>query len=163
MPENQATQNHNRIDLIGQRFGKLTVLEPAENINGKTAWLCRCDCGKERIAKTKFLRNGKTRSCGCSEKPRGLQQMHYLDGTCIEMLESRKIRRNNNSGCTGVCYDPSKKLWRAEIMLQGKRYYLGRYRRKEDAIRARECAREKYHDAFLNAFDGNHMAESQRL
>lgn len=155
MPENKPKMHHSRIDLTGQHYGMLTVLKPAENINGKTAWLCRCDCGKERIVKTKFLRNGKTRSCGCGEKPKGLQQMHYIDGTCIEMLESRKIRSNNTSGCTGVCFDPSQNLWRAEIMLQGNRHYLGRFRRKEDAIKAWQDAKERYHGEFIEVFDRN--------
>lgn len=37
----------NRLDLTGQRYGKLTVLRPADNIGEKTAWVCHCDCGKE--------------------------------------------------------------------------------------------------------------------
>lgn len=54
-----------RIDLTGQRFGKLTVLEPAENIGGRTTWRCRCDCGKETVVPTGRLRSGETKSCGC--------------------------------------------------------------------------------------------------
>lgn len=152
MYDKKPRQGYGRLDLTGQRFGVLTVLEPADNISGKTAWSCLCDCGTECIVKTKYLRNGKTRSCGCLEKPRGLQQMHYVDGTCIEMLESQTIRSNNTSGCTGVCFDPSKNLWRAEIMLQGKQHYLGRFRKKEDAIQARLDAKERYHDEFVKSF-----------
>jgi hypothetical protein len=34
------------IDLIGQRFGRLTVLGRAENNkHGKAQWTCECDCG----------------------------------------------------------------------------------------------------------------------
>ena len=49
--ENQ-TAHHSRkkLDLTGQRYGKLTVLRPAENVGVKTAWVCRCDCGSETIA-----------------------------------------------------------------------------------------------------------------
>ena len=42
-----------RLDLTGQRFGKLTVLAPAENIGSLTAWRCLCDCGQETVASTK--------------------------------------------------------------------------------------------------------------
>lgn len=60
-------------DLTGQRFGKLTVLHeiqpPYISPGGKPArrWLCRCDCGNERIVLHNALtgKNG-TRSCGCS-------------------------------------------------------------------------------------------------
>ena len=63
-----------RLDLTGQRYGKLTVLQEAEAIisgqggNKTTAWLCRCDCGKNKIVATAYLRSGSTRSCGCLKK-----------------------------------------------------------------------------------------------
>ena len=54
------------IDLTGQKYGKLTVIERAENINGRVAWKCRCDCGKEITTTSNALRTGNTKSCGCS-------------------------------------------------------------------------------------------------
>lgn len=51
-------------DLTGKRFGRLTVLEEAEPANGRR-WLCRCDCGKERIVYGNSLKRGTTKSCGC--------------------------------------------------------------------------------------------------
>ena len=54
-----------KIDLSGQSFGRLVVMGEAENVNGRSAWRCRCSCGKEITTKTKYLRNGETRSCGC--------------------------------------------------------------------------------------------------
>lgn len=57
------------LDLHGVRFGRLVVIAPAEHAkNGKTQWLCRCDCGRETIVKTNALRNGDTKSCGCLVK-----------------------------------------------------------------------------------------------
>lgn len=54
------------VDLTGQRFTRLVVLERAENArDGKVRWRCRCDCGKETVAPTASLRNGHTKSCGC--------------------------------------------------------------------------------------------------
>lgn len=54
------------IDLIGTRFGRLVVLSPTERTTRWVArWLCRCDCGNEKIVIGLSLRNGKTRSCGC--------------------------------------------------------------------------------------------------
>lgn len=61
----------NPIDLTGKKFGRLTVLKRAKNDkNGSTKWLCRCDCGNERIISGKSLRNGHTQSCGCLNKER---------------------------------------------------------------------------------------------
>lgn len=55
-----------RINLSGQRFGRVTVVESAGvNMNGETIWLCKCDCGTVWTTRTDFLRSGGTRSCGC--------------------------------------------------------------------------------------------------
>lgn len=57
-----------RIDLTGQKFGKLTVLEKAQSKNGRTYWLCQCECGNKKEIQTDLLRNGKTKSCGCYKR-----------------------------------------------------------------------------------------------
>lgn len=57
------------IDLTGSKFNRLTVISRAENSkDGRARWLCRCDCGNERIISGKCLRNGHTQSCGCLNK-----------------------------------------------------------------------------------------------
>lgn len=54
------------IDLTGQRFGRLTVIERAENApNRAIQWYCKCDCGKETTVVNSSLKSGRTRSCGC--------------------------------------------------------------------------------------------------
>ncbi len=54
------------IDLTGQRFGKLTVIERSANSkDGKAYWKCKCDCGKETIVRSSNLRGGQVQSCGC--------------------------------------------------------------------------------------------------
>lgn len=144
-----------KLDLTGQRFGKLTVLEPAENIGSKTVWRCRCDCGKEVAVKTCYLRNGHAISCGCAlpeGRSCGLASLTYVDGTCVEMLRARTVRRNNTSGVPGVDWRPSKGSWRASICFKGKRYYLGSYRQFEDAVQARKRAERELHDKFLSQF-----------
>lgn len=54
-----------KIDLTGQRFGRLVVIRQADNANGMTRWQCRCDCGNETIVYGSNLRRGYTQSCGC--------------------------------------------------------------------------------------------------
>lgn len=53
------------IDLTGQRFGKLVVVERVENIGRQTAWLCKCDCGSEKVVMAWNLKTRNTSSCGC--------------------------------------------------------------------------------------------------
>ncbi len=61
---------HSRIaqDLTGQKFGRLTVLSQADNQNGRSRWLCQCECGKQKTILTSSLISGNTKSCGCQSK-----------------------------------------------------------------------------------------------
>lgn len=54
------------VDMRNERFGRLIVVERAENSKaGQARWFCVCDCGNTNIVKGQDLRNGKVRSCGC--------------------------------------------------------------------------------------------------
>ena len=202
-------------DLTGQKFGMLTVLERAENVNGKTAWLCRCDCGNTRVAVTSALKSGHTWSCGCkTRRPEHTTRrdltgkrfgrltalepldrrdskgsvfwrcrcdcgniaevsedclmhgntiscgcrkqeiketvkdtLHFVDGTCIEWLKSRKSRSDNTSGFRGVTR--YKGRYRVGIGLQKQRYHLGYYDTLEEACMVRLQAEKLLHEDFV--------------
>ena len=71
-------------NLIGKRFGKLVVLERAENDKfGKTRWLCQCDCGNTKIINGSSLLRGLTTSCGCYKqaKLKEYNDAHVVDET----------------------------------------------------------------------------------
>ena len=53
------------INMIGQKYGRLTVVEFDRLENHKTFWKCTCDCGLTVIATGNNLRSGNTKSCGC--------------------------------------------------------------------------------------------------
>lgn len=55
------------IDLTGQRFGRLTVIEkvPARPGCTNARWRCVCDCGNETFVLGTTLRRGESVSCGC--------------------------------------------------------------------------------------------------
>lgn len=58
------------INLTGKVFGEWTVLSRAENLKkGSARWLCRCTCGREKIVISNNLMSGKSKSCGCSNRP----------------------------------------------------------------------------------------------
>jgi hypothetical protein len=56
---------HTRIDLAGQRFGRLVVAAFSHTKSGRAMWLCKCDCGNDSIVSGKLLRCDHTKSCGC--------------------------------------------------------------------------------------------------
>lgn len=54
------------VDLTGHKFGRWTVLRHhPERYGGQTQWLCRCDCGTERLVVRGRLIRGTSTSCGC--------------------------------------------------------------------------------------------------
>lgn len=66
-------------DLRGQRFGKLTVVEDVGRYStSEVKWLCKCDCGGERIAKSYFLNKGVNCCTRCNFKDFTGQQIGLL-------------------------------------------------------------------------------------
>jgi hypothetical protein len=58
----------NYVDMVGKKYGKLTVIERAKNtskIDRSACWLCSCECGNTAIVRGGALRLGRTLSCGC--------------------------------------------------------------------------------------------------
>lgn len=60
-------------DIAGMRFGRYTVIERGEDYvepsgRHRVRWLCRCDCGIEKLVSGEALRKGKVRSCGCLQR-----------------------------------------------------------------------------------------------
>jgi hypothetical protein len=66
----------------------------------------------------------------------------------FENAENRSISSNNTSGKTGVYYNKKSKKWVASIGLNGSRTYLGTYLTKDEAIKARINAENKYYGEF---------------
>lgn len=59
---------NNLIDLTGERFGKLVVREKLPPISdGRTRWLCDCDCGNTCVVFSYALRKKNQQSCGCGK------------------------------------------------------------------------------------------------
>jgi len=74
-------------DFVGERFGKLTVISSAGNSkNGSFLWLCKCDCGNEKLAQTGDLRGGKLKSCGCLKTKPSIAGERFGKLTVIESV-----------------------------------------------------------------------------
>lgn len=75
---NKKLVHDRHIDITGQRFGNLTVIEIGEgNVNGVLYWKCRCDCGNVVNVPSRNLRDGHTISCGCI-KSKGEQKIIHI-------------------------------------------------------------------------------------
>jgi hypothetical protein len=102
-----------RVDLTGQTFGRLYVLQPARRAEQggrrRTMWRCRCQCGRLVTVQTSEL--GHTRSCGCLK----------LD------LFIQRVRTHGRSAPSAP-RDPTYWAWAS--MLDRSRHRRGYYKRK---------------------------------
>ena len=91
-------------DLIGQRFGKLTVTGDSGNRKGRCIlWTCRCDCGNEILLKRVDLTSGNVQSCGCVQRPHASKkQMEELTGKQFGELTVLRPAGKNKQG--RVCW-----------------------------------------------------------
>ena len=70
MPNSIKAKNKEPIDYTGMKFGRLLVIkrtDDAINKNGKRVvrYLCKCDCGNEKVVRKLHLTSGSIISCGC--------------------------------------------------------------------------------------------------
>lgn len=113
-PECSTKENNKRIaetgrksivNLVGKRFGKLTVLyDSGKRQNRSVVWHCRCDCTNELDVNQVDLQRGHTKSCGCvkSYGERLVQEIlqklnikykkEYIFNDCINPKTNQKLR-----------------------------------------------------------------------
>ena len=154
----------------GDRFGRLTAITPTEKRSGKSiVWICQCECGNQLDVRATMLTSGHTTSCGCVKKEldetRDFKNiLTYVDDTCIEFAKNIGKKRTSTStetGARGVIFKDDK--YQAHISFKKRRYYLGRFARLEDAVKARKQAElrvEEYAEAYLA---GEPMPETLNL
>lgn len=95
------------VSLIGQKYGKLTVLSRHECNDkfNKPLWVCKCECGNIAIVGGNRLKSGNTKSCGClipiTSREQGKRNAkHGMKGSRIyEIWHGIKAR----------CYNPNNK------------------------------------------------------
>ena len=77
------------IDLVGQKFGRLFVIKKMDNSkNRHSQWLCRCECGKEKIIRGDSLKNENTKSCGCLHIEISTKHGHRTEAKMSETYHS---------------------------------------------------------------------------
>lgn len=82
-----------RVDIAGEKFGKLTAVCFSGTRNRHTLWKCVCDCGNITKVFLDNLRNGTSKSCGCQAKPPPPQIKHgKSDSPTYRSWEAMKRR-----------------------------------------------------------------------
>ena len=89
------------IDLTGQRFGRLVVLERSESKNKRTFWKCMCDCGNICVVRGDQLKGNHTTSCGCVHKENTVKA-NFKDETGMQYGLLSVIRPLEEKGDKGI-------------------------------------------------------------
>ncbi|RHO08431.1 AP2 domain-containing protein [Clostridium sp. AM22-11AC] len=94
------------IDLTGQRFGRLVVIERAGSRGGKATWLCQCDCGNQTVVIGGILRRGLTKSCGCLSKAINseVHSTHHMTGERLHNIWRGMKARCYIESCSNYQY-----------------------------------------------------------
>jgi hypothetical protein len=89
-----------RPSLVGQRFGRLSVVYECETIKGHRHFFCQCACGDAAVVRIDTLRFGRTQSCGCLHRERmsRLNLQHGMSNTPTFSSWQSMLHR---------CYTPS--------------------------------------------------------
>lgn len=94
--------------LIGQKFGRLTVLlRSKDKINGavqQSMWLCVCECRRHAIVRGNHLRTRKTNSCGCLHRKHGMRHSPEYNTWCamIQRCHNPNHPRYEDYGGRGI-------------------------------------------------------------
>lgn len=74
------------VDETSNRYNRLTVIrQVSKNRNGDILWLCKCDCGNNKIASGRNLRRGDAQSCGCYRIERASCVESRIKMSCARM------------------------------------------------------------------------------
>lgn len=143
----------NTTNLIGKKFGKLTVIrferiEHKRDSKGKNRdvgfWLCKCDCGNEVVASRNGLVTGDKKSCGCLNKEaaikRAKKNLIDLTGKRINKLlviglEKTEHKRMKNGKNKTNYYWRCKCDCGQEVVINGKRLREGKVKDCKEVIK----------------------------
>ena len=111
--ENNNVSAYNFKNILGQRFGRLTVIEresnrPRNNCGSLAYWFCLCDCGNKISASGANLRQGQYLSCGCLQKE-VIVKLSTIHGQAKRFQETDEYqmwnRAKNRARKIGVRFD----------------------------------------------------------
>lgn len=127
---------------MGQKFNKLTVVAPyLPGLYGRTAWICKCDCGKEKIFTGNSLKRNNTTSCGCDNDRNNVIRENKKYG---RLLVLEKLYKKKNSWYYKCLCDCGKEvIKKGSSLSSGLVKSCGCLRSEKSSIRAKSLVREK--------------------
>ena len=137
-----------KTNLIGQRFGRLTVISEAGRDKYKNVlWHCKCDCGNEVNVVTQSLKGGTTKSCGCYKR-----EKNYTN------LVGKKFGRLTVIADVGRSSDRSV-IWLCECECGNRKLVRNSYALKAGLTRSCGCL----HSEIIKKQNSKHNMSRTRL
>ena len=140
-------------DLVGQKFGKLTVIEDdgtRDASHRSVKWKCQCECGNFIYVRTDQLTTGHTMSCGCADRSRG-------EKIIIELFKKNNIKYISEFSPKDFHFDDNPKShprfdfylpdYNKIIEFDGRQHYQpagGFFEGQFDFIKERDQIKEQY-------------------
>lgn len=87
--KNETNISSKHLDLIGKKFGNLTVISMVGSSGGGIVWHCKCDCGNECDVTYSKLSSGNTKSCGCNKHKKYSNGFNDLTNKRFGMLVAK--------------------------------------------------------------------------
>lgn len=114
-------------EILGQKFGKLTVLSATDekDNDGRTLYECQCDCGGTKKVPAYLLLGGRVTSCGCARK--GHVRTREVETERVKQIYTQ---------AAGV-YQRGE-FWVAQMKFGGTTYHILSTPDKEEAVAARQ-------------------------
>lgn len=117
------------LNRVGIRYGRLEVIEhKGKDHRGKHLWLCKCDCGNEKVVVSDNLSSGKSKSCGCllneflSRKGNQFGLFEDREEAILKIQYSHLKRRNTKFGGEVLSFDEFKSKSFKECHYCGLKY-----------------------------------------
>lgn len=145
--QKEKTSSIRLINEIGNKYGRLTVIERGEDYVSPTnerhvGWVCKCECGNSVTVNADSLRRGKTISCGCYRKEQvaNRSRNQYIGKTFHYITILDKINKTNNN---------RENLWKCRCNLCNSEFILPTSRLKTQISCG--CIKESYGILIIKA------------
>ena len=142
------------VNLAGMRFGRWLVLDYFEiNEKGEKKWLCRCDCGTEKLVFARSLKSGSSTSCGCLRKEKIKEALTLdLEGKKFgELTVLKKVgTKNRAAGVYWLCRCDCGN----EVEVLGTKLETGRVTHCKSPVHKKELPDDRYFRQTFFAFCG---------
>ena len=138
------------INLVGQKFGRLLVIERLRNEQNQLVWKCQCDCGNIVIVRGDSLRSGHTQSCGCLQKERA-SEANTIDLVGQKFGKLTVVKETSRRDTSGNRY------WLCNCDCGTKNHEVSGHHLKNGRIVSCGCVLSKGEEKIANILSNNNI------